>query len=202
MPYIERYLQSTSSHQVFLAAVIVEEWAKDHSEVKQETQAPFDAGIAKPLTDILLARIESPSPSTYYEMDVNLQRIFKECQALLNAFAVEAKVSKGKIPTLSPTDFSIGTAQEVTTTKFDTLARLLSSQMSKSALPSLKDRQRKVMGSIGYFSVMKERYDVTVSAGIAGALIAMKQMPSRIGPVIKAVMDSVRVSYQLLLCAS
>ena len=160
--------------------------------------AAFDRIAAAPLTETLVARISSPPPSTYYEMQPLLQRLHRECIALLSAFNVEAKISKDKIPSIPLDHFDLLTAQEVVGRHFDALAGLMTPKLAKTALPALKDRQRKVMGSIGYFSVMKERYDVTVTAGVAGALIAVGEMPPKIGPVIKAVMDSVRVSEESL----
>ena len=154
----------------------------------------FDRTTAALLIETLIARISSPPPSTYYEMQLLLQRLHRECTALLSAFNLEAKISKDKIPPVSLESFTIATAQETVSRHFDALTGLMAPKLSKTALPSLKDRQRKVMGSIGYFSVMKERHDVSMAAGIAGALIAVGEMPPKIGPVIKAVMDSVRVS--------
>lgn len=130
-----------------------------------------------------------------------LQRIYSECSALLTAFNVEGKLSKDKIPSLpkridplsnAPDVFSIESAQQAVTTQFDILAGKLSKNAIKTALPSLQDRRNKVMGSVGYFSIMKEKYDVQVMAGIAGALVALKVMPPKFGPVIKNLMDGVK----------
>ncbi|ORX38663.1 hypothetical protein BD324DRAFT_645173 [Kockovaella imperatae] len=210
MTFLQRYLGSNSAHQTFMATVIIQEWVAQitagyvksetngheiKDEIKLEESAVstvFDIETARPLVNVLIARIEAPPPSTYYEMDVNLQRIHKECQALLNAFHVEAKVPKAKIPALPLKGFTLATAQNVVTEHVDLLSRTLSTPLAKTILPGLKDRQRKVMGSIGFSSIMKERYDIMVAAGVAGALISIGQMPTKIGPVIKAVMDGVR----------
>ncbi len=44
----------------------------------------------------------------------------------------------------------------------------MSKAAAKTILPSLQDRQRKVMASLGFYSVMKERYDIQVAAAVAG----------------------------------
>ncbi|OCF37798.1 TATA-binding protein-associated factor [Kwoniella heveanensis BCC8398] len=200
---LQEYLSSASAHQVFMASLILQEWA-----LAQDKQTPGSAQTSlgsaeeiQPLVDLLKERIESPPPATYHEMSVILQRIYSECHALLNAFAVEGKVPKDKIPTLpSRIDplstaadvFSLTTAQTAIFSHFEALSRLLTKPAQKNALPSLQDRQRKIMGSIGYFSVMKERYDTQVMAGIASALVALRVMPAKLGPVIKSLMDAVK----------
>jgi TATA-binding protein-associated factor len=200
---LRKYLGSGSAHQAFLAATVIQEWAADVDARSDTPTALGQTNDAKPLADLLVSAIEGPPPATYVEMTTILSRIASECQALLSAFAVEGKVSKDKIPTLpkrvdplsaSSATFSLVTAQTAIGAHFDALAGLLGKNAQKTVLPSLKDRQRKVMGSIGYFAVMKERYDVQVSAAIAGALVALRVMPSKFGPVIKSVMDSIKVS--------
>ncbi|WRT68269.1 uncharacterized protein IL334_005245 [Kwoniella shivajii] len=202
LEHLKQYLSSASAHQVLMATAIIQEWS---SACGFSTKRPRSLGqsdeLAIPLVPILVDRIESPPPATYHEMSVILQRIYTECHALLNAFNVEGKVSKDRIPTLpSHIDplstaadvFSLTTAQQAIGATFDGLSKLLTKPAQKVALHALKDRQRKVMGSIGYFSVMKERYDTQIMAGIAGALVALRVMPSKLGPVIKSLMDAVK----------
>ena len=135
-------------------------------------------------------------------MGLLLDRVQIECQALLTAFNIEGRVAKDKIPVLpkrvDPLSkgndvFSLAAAQLAIGQHFDTLAALLSKSATKTVLSSLRDRRKKVISSIGYFSVMKERYDTQVSATVAGALIALRVMPPRLGSVIKSVMDAVKV---------
>jgi TATA-binding protein-associated factor len=49
------------------------------------------------------------------------------------------------------------------------------------------------MISVGKYGVMKERYDTQVMAGVGGALVALQTLPAKIGPVVKAIMDSIKV---------
>lgn len=164
-----------------MASVIIQEWALD-TESRVSDPFSFSLGTSNPdvesLSTLLIDRIGSPAPSTYHEMAMVLQRIYSECSALLTAFSVEGKLSKDKVPSLpkridplsnTPDVFSIESAHHAVTTQFDILAGKLSKNAIKNALPSLQDRRNKVMGSVGYFSIMKEKYDVQVMAGIAGA---------------------------------
>jgi TATA-binding protein-associated factor len=200
---LRKYSSSGGAHQTFLAATIIQEWALEMDKSSGSQCALGATNDCQPLTELLVRAIESPPPATYHEMATILSRISSECQGLLSAFAIEGKVSKDKIPSLpkrvdplstSTDTFSLITAQTAVGAHFDALTKLLSKNAQKTALPLLRDRQRRVIGSIGYFSVMKERFDVQVAAAIAGALIALRVMPPKFGPVIKSVMDAVKVS--------
>ena len=192
---LKSYLASPSAHQVYMASSIVTEWYA----IDSATSNP----IAGEITTLLLGHFERPRPATYSEMSALLKRIQIDCQALMQAFNAEAKISKDRIPTIpsavdphgtSSNTFSLATAQMVISKHFDALANLLSKHAVKNVLPSLKDRQMRIMMSVGKYGVMKERYDTQVMAGIGGALVALQTLPAKIGPVVKAIMDSVKVS--------
>lgn len=193
---LKSYLASPSAHQIYMASSIITE---RHTDAVDKTDP-----LAVEVTGLLLGHFEQPRPATYSEMTALLKRIQTDCQALMTAFNVEGKVSKDRIPSLPSTidslgsssdSFSLATAQTVISSHFDALAKLLSKHASKSALPSLKDRQMRIMMSVGKYGVMKERYDTQVMAGIGGALVALQTLPAKIGPVVKAIMDSIKVCH-------
>lgn len=190
-----------------MASSIITQWSQlvDETIPGARTQALGTTDpVAKELLIVLLGHVERPLPPTYSEMTALLKRVYSECQALLTAFASEGKVSKDRIPTLSSRvdplgnasdSFTLATAQMTVTKHFDALSSLLSKSATKNVLPGLKDRRNKVMVSIGRYGVMKDRYDVQVMAGIGGALVALRVLPPKIGPVVKAIMDSIKVSH-------
>lgn len=196
-----------------MASSIIVEWSRFVDEASPESSnvaLGSNDPIGKAMTTILLGHFERAAPPTYSEMTFLLRKVHGECHALLTSFALEGKVSKDRIPTLaskidplgSTSDtFTLATAQLTVTKHFDALAGLLSKHAAKHVLPSLKDRRNKVMVSIGRYGVMKERYDVQVMAGVGAALVALRVLPAKIGPVVKAIMDSVKVrSHCVSLC--
>lgn len=204
MDSLRSNLGAGSALQMTLSAVIIQEWASAGNAKTADSSVSLGTTNDKgqQLTKKLLDIIQSPPQGTYREMDIILQGIRNECQNLLNAFSTEGKVSKDKVPELpikvtassaKGAAFTLVTAQRAVGEHFDKLSTLLSKHSAKLVLPSLRDRQRKVMASIGYFGIMKERYDVMVFAAVAGALVALRVMPPKFGPVIKATMDSVKV---------
>ncbi|WVQ74752.1 hypothetical protein IAR50_004357 [Cryptococcus sp. DSM 104548] len=201
---LRQYLSSSSAHQTFIASVIVQEWAID-SESRITDASSFSLASTSPdaqsLSAIVIDRVSAPPPSTYHEMTIILHRIHSECVAMFSAFNIEGKLGKDKVPVLpkridptsdAPDVFSIETAQEAITSTFDATVLKLSKAAQKKAVPTLEERRNKVMASIGYFSIQKVKYDYQVSAALAGALVALKIMPPKFGPVIKSLMDGVR----------
>lgn len=194
---VRQYLAAPCAHQMFIASTIIREWARDWPD------AARDAGLAPELIALLAPR------ATYSEMSTMLTRVYSEVRSLFSAFTSEGKVKKDRIPELpSKVDplggadaFTLDTARRAVGPTFEALTGLLKGATAKAALANLRDRQRKVLASIGYFGAMKERLDVQVSAGIAGALIALSTMPPKVGPVVKAVMDAVKKEESVLLQA-
>lgn len=191
---LKSYLASPSAHQVYMASSIITEWSTNDVEKSDP--------LVTEVTPLLLSHFEQPRPATYSEMNSLLKRIQIDCQGLMTAFNTEGKISKDRIPTLptivdslgsSAASFSLTTAQTVISSHFDALSNLLSKHASKNVLPNLKDRQMRIMMSVGKYGAMKERYDTQVMAGIGGALVALQTLPAKIGPVVKAIMDSIKV---------
>lgn len=171
-----------------MAASIVVEWRNNST----------GSSIPDEITTLLISYFERALPATYSEMTVLLKRIQHDCQALMTAFGTEGKVQKDRIPAVPLIDsFTLATAQLVIGKHFDALSGLLSKQSTKNVLPSLKERQMRIMVSVGRYGVMKERYDTQVMAGIGGALVALKALPVKIGPVVKAIMESVKVCHSI-----
>lgn len=206
---LKAYLASPSAHQVYMASTIITQWAQavdlSHADAQSQALGSTDP-VAQDLSATLLTTFERPSPASYSEMSTLLKKIHAECHALLSAFATEGKVAKDRIPTLptrvdptssssSATSFTLATAQTTITSHFDALAAHLSKYAIKHILPQLRDRRTKVMVSVGRYGVMKDRYDVQVTAGLASALVALRVLPPKIGPVVKAIMDGVKVCH-------
>ncbi|GMK58346.1 hypothetical protein CspeluHIS016_0503780 [Cutaneotrichosporon spelunceum] len=189
---IKQYLASACAHQIFIAATIVHEWALDNQESARSS------GIDANVLPLLGPR------ATYTEMSTMLTRVHAEVRGLFSAFTTEGKVKKDRIPDLpSHVDplgganaFTLDTARRAVGPTFEALAVLVK---AKAALANLRDRQKKVLASVGFFGAMKERLDVQVSAGVAGALIALGSMPPKLGPVVKAVMDAIKKEESELL---
>ncbi|KAN0061939.1 TATA-binding protein-associated factor mot1 [Thecaphora frezii] len=196
---LREYLDSTSALQKCLTAAVVQEWAEraadEHGDLKDRSPLAVDVGAR------LIALLEAPPPPTYAEMTVMLQRIQAECQGLLNSFVRDAKLAKAKIPALPTTvdplgmmvdAFTIETAKQVVQQTFESLLVQVGSKAKKAALPLLEDRQRKLIAAIGFYQATKEKQDIQVYASTASAVISLKVLPSKMNPVIRSIMNSVK----------
>jgi TATA-binding protein-associated factor len=201
---IQRYLQSSSAHQVFLAAVVVQEWAKDVDAQRPGASVSLGStnGQAQEIANTLVSLVEGPPRAIYREMSALFRQLHSDCIGLVSAFATEGKIPKEKLPRVpskidplgkDSDSFTLEMAQMIVETTFDQLVKLLSKSISAQALPALTKRRYKAMASYGYFVTSKERYDVQVSTAVCGALIALRVMPAKFGPVVKSVMDGVKV---------
>ena len=202
------YLGSTSAHQIILAAVLVEEWStavdasNPTSSFNLHTPLPEINPHAQLLVTNLIAMLEGRTPSAYYEMLLILSQAHSECQNLLSAFVSEGKVPANVVPTLPssldasgpPADlFSVEIAGQVAGPSFDALVQRLPKTTAKVVLPGLRERQMKIVSSIGYYLSMKDKHDRQVSAAVASAVIALRVMPAKLNPVIRSIMNGVKV---------
>ena len=192
---------------MIFAAVIVQEWAL---AVDAVTLTPLDLSPlpgdnlhAQHLVTSLIAILEGRTPAAYYEMLLILSEAYAECQALLQAFISEGKVPANIVPKIPasldasgpPADlFTVDVAGQVAGPTFDALVQRMPKASAKTVLPALRERQMKVVGSIGYYLAMKEKHDRQVSAAVASAVIALRVMPAKLNPVIRSIMNGVKAS--------
>lgn len=190
-PLLHGYLDSPSALQRCLAATVAQEWAETGDLVNSTAS----------LTATLLDLINAPPPSTWSEMTLRLTRMQSDCTALLRAFQNEGKVPKAKIPTL-PTyvdplghdrsAFTVESAQRVVTSDFNLLSSAVGPRVRQTALPLLEDRRHKIIAAVAFYRDAKDKQDTQVYAAISAALIALKTLPSKLNPIIRSIMNSVK----------
>lgn len=209
-PYLGYFVNSTSMLQKFLAAIIVEEWC-----IKYDESLASNPGDGKPdklidhsklaqeLAHDILNWLQSEPPIAYFEMSLTLGRIHAECNALLQSFLHDCKISPSLIPPLgSKLDitgseegaFSIGTARDVVSNVFTKLKESLG-RTKKKELIGLHEKRVKVEDSIHHYDLVKSQHDVRVSAAFAAAYVAVRTVPDKVSPIVKGIMNGVKVSF-------
>lgn len=210
--YIIACLSSSWALNKQLAAVITEEWSRSVMENQPQDIQPSlmqSSPLASTLSAYMITILEAVPPNFYSELVSILRRIRGECQAMLNTFVSVGKVNSNVIPSL-PTHvlgeiaqpdnstplFSIETAAEYSSNVFNNLLSYVSVKNRKSSnddvQSQLQDRQRRVVSSIGYYEASKQKSDVIVFAAIAGAVVALRVLPSKLNPVIRSIMNSIK----------
>jgi len=190
-PFVERALASQSALQRFLAAVLVEEWAFAARTFKAETSLAQSSSLAARLVAQIHALLAAEAPASYAEMDPILARLRADSTAFYAAFGTQGKVPADKLPSV-PDVFGVAQAQLVADS-FSALVSLMQAKSKKAVLPSLEERQRKVLGGIAYFEGVKARHDRQVFAALGGAVIALQAIPAKITPLIRSVTNSIKV---------
>lgn len=197
--------------QKFLAAIIAEEWAHAY-DAAADPSTPLlteKSALAKDLSVATLTWLQEEPPASYHEMAFSLARIHGECYSLLQSFATECKVPLASIPSLgteidingtNPDCFSISTGKQAVGPMFDKLKEILG-RTKKRELGIIKDRRLKVVSSIDHYVEVKVSHDIRVSAAFAGAFIAFKSTPDKVSPIVKGIMNSIKVCL-LVLCSN
>ena len=146
---------------------------------------------------------EGERPSAYRDLVSYVQRARTQCQQLLNLFRDHGKVSQSKLPVLpvvvqgepeaGPSAFSIATAEKCVEGDFDKLKSAMPPGQRLIATDQLDEARRAARAAIKDAETVKLTRDVRVKAGAACALISMEQLPKKPSPLIKSVMDSVKL---------
>lgn len=188
--------------QKFLAAIIVEEWAREHDKRDGEPPLIEASPLAKELSAKTLGWLEAGPPAAYHEMAILLSRLHGECHTLLQSFAIDFKLPAMSIPTIGntidltgadSTAFNIETAKAATGPIFTALKDLLGKRKAKDLAP-LTDKRDAIDASIKRYFETKAEYDTRVSAAFAAAFISLKSTPDKVTPLVKGIMNGIKVS--------
>lgn len=174
------------------AAMIIDEYAKNCTESASATR------FAEPLQRI----IDQDRPSHYRDLVSYVHRVRSLSQQLLNLFRDHGKVSSGKLPTLAvvvqgepeagPGAFSVANAEKVVGDDFERLKKAMAPGQRLIALPQLNEAREATVAVIEEAKSAKESRDARIRAAAACALVAMKVLPKKPSPLIKAIMDSIK----------
>lgn len=202
-PILMHYIDSPSMLQKFLAAVITEEWAREN-ESRSTPNSPLlidSSPLAKELSEKILAFLQTDAPAAYHEMAFTLSRLHGECYNLLQSFAYDCKLPISSIPQLGTeiditgarSDcFTIRTAEAAVGDMFNRLKDALG-RTKKKELAIIKEKRNHVVTNIERYGEVKAQYDVRVSAAFAAAFVALKATPDKVSPIVKGIMNGIKV---------
>ncbi|ERT01495.1 hypothetical protein HMPREF1624_02745 [Sporothrix schenckii ATCC 58251] len=184
----------TSAHSTtqLIACTVIEEYAKDCKE-------PADS---KRLVEPLQKIVETERPAHYNDLVSFIQRVRSQCSQLIHMFRDHGKVSETRLPRLAPLcqgepaagpeAFSILHAEKVIGDDFDKLKRIMAPGQRLIASQHLAEARESASAAIADAKAAKEARDIRIRAAAACGLVAMKVLPKKPSPLIKAVMDSIK----------
>ncbi|KAI1861089.1 hypothetical protein JX265_009708 [Neoarthrinium moseri] len=196
------FTSSYSSTQL-TSCIIIDEFAKNSPNGSAETR----------YVDELQKIIESGRPSHYRDLVSYVQRVRSQCSQLMNLFRDHGKVSQSKLPTLpvvvqgeaeaGPNAFSVSLAEKYVGDDYERLRKAMAPAQRLIVTNDLAEARKSTVTAIDEAKAVKESRDVRIKAAAACALIAMKVLPKKPSPLIKGIMDSIKLEEShLLQCRS
>ncbi|KAI0902573.1 hypothetical protein F4806DRAFT_491044 [Annulohypoxylon nitens] len=187
-------LTSSYSSTQLAACIVIDEFARNF--VGSQSEPPR-------YSKELLKVIDSDRPNQYRDLVSYVQRVRSQCQQLMNLFRDHGKVAQHKLPALAvvvqgeaeagPGAFSLSTADKCVNEDFERLKKAMAPAQRLIASQQLSDVRASTLTAIDEAKSIKETRDVRIKAAAACALIAMKVLPKKPTPLIKATMDSIKL---------
>lgn len=185
-------LSSPYSSTQLGACMVIDEYARNCESPEQCSR----------FVTLLQRTIEGERPACYRDLVSQIKAVRGQCQQLIHLFRDHGKVSSSKLPTLAvvvqgeaeagPGAFSIANAEKVVGDDYEKLKKAMAPGQRLIASQQLAEARDSIAQLIEETKVKKEARDVRIRAGAACALVATKQVPKKAGPLIKAVMDSIK----------
>jgi TATA-binding protein-associated factor len=198
------YVDSSSMLQKVLAAIVIEEWAKHYGAEPSTSKRPpliEVSTLAREMSNRTLAWLQAEPPAAYHEMAFTLARIHGECTNLLHSFAFDCKVPWIEIPTLGTEidltglkegGFSLASAEAAVERDYTKL-RDRFGKAKKRELAVIAEKRKTVISSIERYKEVKTQHDIRVCAAFAAAYVGLKNTPDKVSPIVKGVMNGIKV---------
>ncbi|KAI1811320.1 hypothetical protein GGS20DRAFT_114658 [Poronia punctata] len=187
-------LSSSYSSTQLTACIVIDEYAENGALSNTDTSK---------YAGELLRIIDGDRPAQYRDLVSYVQRVRSQCQQLVNLFRDHGKVSQQKLPSLAvvvqgeaeagPTAFSLANADKCVTDDYERLKKAMAPAQRLIALQQLNEARQDAVSAIEEAKSIKEARDTRIKAAAACALIAMKVLPKKPSPLIKAIMDSIKL---------
>ncbi|KAL8187149.1 UNVERIFIED_CONTAM: btaf1 RNA polymerase II, B-TFIID transcription factor-associated, 170kDa [Gekko kuhli] len=170
------HLNSKSALQRFSVALVICEWAALQKENKAVALA-----VQSRLLEVL-------SEHLYYdEIAVPFTRMQNECKQLISSFA-DANIDIGSRVNCSV--FTIDQANELVTTIFSEVTS--SFNLSPKVLQQLEGKRQQVQMTVTETNQEWQTLQLRVHTFVACAVVNLEQLPEKLNPVIKPLMEAVK----------
>ncbi|CAN6599512.1 TATA-binding protein-associated factor Mot1p [Trichomonascus vanleenenianus] len=199
---LSEYLNSSFSTQRLTAALILEEYGKNSgSNPNKEFALHFKDQLMKLLT--------TDVEPMYRDLTPYLKAVRTQCQALFSVFVDNAKLSRSKLPQIAvvvqgeadagPDAFSLETAEKIAYETYDKLKKGLSTSYRITASQSLSDAHRNLAHAIDEAKDARTCRQVSILASAAAAYMSMVELPKKLNPIIRSLMESVKAEENIEL---
>lgn len=187
-------------------AIVLEEYAKAlNADGKQPPAAIVEEFIA-----IMLETLTAPESLPYFrELVPILKSVRTSCLQLFEVFLTKAKLSPSKIPLLpvivqgeagcGPGAFGIESAEKLINETYPKLVKSLSATFRISANQGLEDSKHRIFVALSEAKSVCEQRVTSILSSYAAAVLALSGVPKKLNPIIRSLMDSIKLEETLLL---
>ncbi|KAG4305422.1 hypothetical protein PORY_000978 [Pneumocystis oryctolagi] len=200
MVYLLKYFSSPFSTPRFLTAIVFQSFCKN-----VENKPDFLAFIQKKFTDILNDQL----PSMFANLVPYMKIVRSQCHALCNTFIENGNFESSDIPHISTIvqgeigagsdAFGLEDAERIVDDDFNRLHNMISSTCNVHVYNDLVEVRKNVQDAIKVAKNAKFLNDVQIMAAIACTLVSTKELPKKLNPIIRAIMDSIKNEENLVL---
>ncbi|KAJ2081619.1 TATA-binding protein-associated factor mot1 [Coemansia sp. RSA 988] len=176
-------LRSRWALQRQLAAVVVEEYAV--AAAAELDSGPPDIAAPPEIADALALALDDDNGTAYDDLQPALRRVRDECAGLLTVLGSTADVDQS---------FGIDAARQVVGPQFTALA----GRRPRSS-DAADERRQRALAAVEHYDAVAQQYGVATRAAVAGAVVALGRLPTRLNGVMRALMGAVKLEASELL---
>ncbi|KAG5519323.1 hypothetical protein PMAC_001948 [Pneumocystis sp. 'macacae'] len=198
--YLLKYFSSPFSTPRFLTAIVFQSFCLNIGN-----KPSFLTFVQKQFTDILNDQL----PSMFANLVPYMKILRSQCYALCNTFIENGNLEPSDIPHISMVvqgevnagsdAFSLKDAEKIVDDDFNRLQNMILPIYKAHAYKTLVEAQKNVRDAIKIAKNAKFLNDVQIMAAIACTLVSTKELPKKLNPIIRAIMDSIKNEESLVL---
>ncbi|ONH67166.1 TATA-binding protein-associated factor MOT1 [Cyberlindnera fabianii] len=196
---LKKYIAVPHSTPRLLTAIVLKEYGS--SLISRNLQPLPDAVEA--FHGDFVNVLSDPSQLPYYrELVPTLKAVRTQCQSLLRVFVEQGNLPVSKIPDLpvivqgendaGPGAFSIELAESVVQEKYQKLYNQLANVYKMGALKPLEDAKVRAEAAIAEAKAVRSQRSTAILANYASAAIVLSDLPKKLNPFIRSLMDSIK----------
>lgn len=189
---IQNGLSSPYSSTQLGACMVIDEYARNCDSPEQCSR----------FIPLLQQTVEGERPPCYRDLVSQIKAVRAQCQQLVHLFRDHGKVSSSKLPVLAvvvqgeaeagPGAFSLANAEKVIGDDYEKLKKAMAPGQRLIASQQLAEARDSIAQLIEETKIKKDARDVRIRAGAACAIVAVRHLPKKPSPLIKAIMDSIK----------
>lgn len=204
--HFKHYLASPHATPRLFVAIIVEEYAK---ALADNGRTPLTQ-VVDSMVPAMLESISDTDSITYFrELVSTLKSARTACLQLFDVFVTRGKLPQNKIPHCpvivqgeagsGPGAFSIESANKLLEETYPKLVKSLSATHRLSTHLALEDAKHRITQTLDVAKAANTQRLTSILAAYAAAILALGGLPKKLNPIIRSLMDSVKLEETILL---